>query len=346
MDIGLLPAWTWLIGFWIGAVCGSFINMVAYRLPRRLSFTKPNRSMCPSCKELLGFSDLIPLFSWLTLKGKCRYCGARIGKRYFFTELVTATLFALIWHQQFEAGADVVKGVGYMLFAGALVTLIVTDILSYMIPDEVNAAMLFIGLGMNVATLGGGLPEAYLWGMPSSIAGALVGWFSIWVIGLLGLMLFRQDAMGHGDIKMMRGVGAVLLPAFTLLSVGIAVVLGAVAGAAIIVWRRKLDQRAEEEGEELEAREEATRESVGSYMWCGLGYLLCIDVIGLFVPKLYMWWFKEDPYAVEEIVENPRVQLTQLPFGPYLAAGALGAVLAGPVLMGWVQAYWRNAVGG
>lgn len=320
--------------------------MVAYRLPRRLSFTNPSRSMCPTCKNLLGFSDLIPLGSWLVLKGRCRYCGEKIGARYFFTELATATLFAIIWYQQFALGWDPVRGIGYMLFTGALVTLILTDIHHYMIPDEVNAAMLIIGLIMNVALIGGNMEGAWLWGMPSSIPGAVVGWFTIWAIGLFGLLAFRKDSMGHGDIKMMRGVGAVLLPAMTLMSIGIAVLLGAVLGVLIIALRNHLDAKAKEAGEEVEDRPEPTQESLGSYLWCGLGYLLCIDVIGLFVPKLYQWWFKEDPYAVEEIIENPRVQLGELPFGPYLAAGALGAVLAGPLLMGWVQAYWRSVAGG
>ncbi len=78
-----------LFGFLIGGVLGSFATMLAYRLPRKLSIVKP-RSRCPSCQKVLGAPDLIPIFSWLYLKGRCRYCKASIGKQYLAIEIITA----------------------------------------------------------------------------------------------------------------------------------------------------------------------------------------------------------------------------------------------------------------
>jgi len=83
---------TWFrlfFGFLMGGILGSFGTMLAYRLPRRLSLIKP-RSHCPSCGATLGVIDLVPLFSWMYLKGRCRRCRAEIGKAYFAIELITA----------------------------------------------------------------------------------------------------------------------------------------------------------------------------------------------------------------------------------------------------------------
>jgi leader peptidase (prepilin peptidase)/N-methyltransferase len=341
----LFPAWTWIVGFFVGAAVGSFLNVVIYRLPRGLSVHRPTYSFCPECKHRLGVPDLFPLLSWLLLRGKCRHCGARVSPRYFVVELINGAIWAVVWYQVFVLGSDplleghltygeaTAYGVAYMLFASALVAAIFTDLQFYIIPDQVNAAMLAIGLGLNAALAWQGSPDAWMWGMPSSVAGALVGWGVLWGIALLGRLAFRKDAMGHGDIKMARGIGAVLLPVMALMSFALAVVLGAVLGIAI--WFVRKSREAISTGEE-EDEGPYEPESVGSLLKCGLGYLLCIDVVGLAFPRLYESWFGENPYSTEDIEEGPGVELTMIPFGPYLAAGALVALMAG----GWLRGLW------
>jgi leader peptidase (prepilin peptidase) / N-methyltransferase len=86
-----------VIGYWfvVGSFVGSFLNVVVYRLPRNcLSINKPRRSFCPSCKTQLKWNDNIPIVGWLVLRGKCRYCGFKFGIRYPLVELMTAGLFA------------------------------------------------------------------------------------------------------------------------------------------------------------------------------------------------------------------------------------------------------------
>src|SRR5687768_17048038 len=78
-----------------GAAFGSFVNVLAYRLPRRESIVKP-RSRCPVCGTTIRSYDNIPIFSWLLLRGRCRECDVRIPVRYPLVELVTATLFVLL----------------------------------------------------------------------------------------------------------------------------------------------------------------------------------------------------------------------------------------------------------
>ncbi len=354
----MFPEWTWVVGFWIGAAVGSFLNVVIYRLPRGMSINEPKHSFCTVCKKRLGWLELIPLLSWLLQRGRCKCGESRVAPRYFIVELINGTLWAVIWYQHLYVTADPLKAysladpvmaIGYMLFASALVAAIFTDIAHYIIPDQINAFMLVVGVGMNIAYAVQKNPVAMMWGMPSSIAGALVGIGVLWGIAFLGRIAFRKDAMGHGDIKMARGIGAVLLPLSAGISFGLAVFLGAVGGIGIMIARVIMSKRAADQkgpGDEAEPDEEPyVPESLGSLLWCGLGYLLCIDVIGLFIPKFYEWWFAENPYAYEDVEDDPQVELTMIPFGPYLAAGALGAMLFAAPLNAAVLDYWRTTIG-
>src|SRR5204863_8130036 len=120
-------------------------------------------------------------------------------------------------------------------------------------------------------------------------------------------------------------------PALSVVSFGLAVALGAVLGVIQIFVRPKPGNEQHPEHREQtggvgdqtsEEEEEYVPESIGSLLKCGLGYILCIDVIGLFVPKLYEAWFNENPFVPEEDLEDFEAEFTMIPFGPYLALGA------------------------
>ncbi|MHB8636366.1 MAG: prepilin peptidase [Fimbriimonadaceae bacterium] len=353
----MFPAWTWIVGFWIGGAIGSFLNVVIYRMPRGLSLGEPKNSFCPQCKKQLVAIDLVPILSWLVLRGRCRQCGAKVSARYLVVELVTGTIWGGIWWQYLIAGQDAGKAIAYALAAAALVAVIFIDWEFYIIPDQVNAFLLFVGLGYN----------AYLYvvhsplaatnaGVPASIAGAVLGVAVLGLITLGGRIAFGKDAMGHGDIKMARGIGAVLFPIMSLLSFGLAVALGAVLGIVQVVMRIAAERRATaavgESSEEPDRSEDLSfePESVGSIVKCVFGYLLCIDVVGLFYPKLYIRWFNEDPF--EPVVNQDgeqddwEVGQTMIPFGPYLALGAIVATVFEVQLRAGFDAYWKWAAGG
>lgn len=99
-----------LLGVWIGACLGSFISMLSYRLPRKLSLLK-SESYCPSCHHDLGWRDLVPILSWLIAGGRCRYCSAPIGTRYLVIELITTAAsslaFCLIGYSLWQIGAQI-----------------------------------------------------------------------------------------------------------------------------------------------------------------------------------------------------------------------------------------------
>lgn len=352
----MFPGWTWIVGFWIGAAVGSFLNVVVYRLPRGMSVNDPRHSFCPSCKRRLSWLELVPILSWVVQRGKCRQCGARVSPRYMVVEIVNGAAWAAVWHLHLSGPdtlGDPVRAVAYMLLASCLVCAVFTDLAYYVIPDQINAAMLVVGLAMNAVMLAQGRPEAWTWGVPSSVAGALTGVGVLWGIAFLGRVLFRKDAMGHGDIKLARGVGSVLFPTLAAASFGIAVAVGALVGIGIVLGRRSAPAP-EGLGDE---GEEQVPETVGSLLKSGLGYVLCIDVVGLVLegvnrargderlPKLYQRWFGEDPYDYSGVEEDPVVDLTTIPFGPYLAAGAVAAMLAeGPILRA-VRTYFAQFSG-
>ncbi|MBS1706700.1 MAG: prepilin peptidase [Armatimonadetes bacterium] len=320
------------MGFYIGAAIGSFLNVVIYRMPRGISLGNPKHSFCPNCNHQLGIPDLFPLLSWLVQFGKCRYCRVKVPSRYFWVEMVTGSLWGIFWWQNLVAGTDPFRFVALALFASALVAAIYIDLKFFIIPDQVNAAMLVTGLAYNAVLFAQHSPRSMMWGMPVAVAGALVGTVSLWAVAFLGRLAFGKDAMGHGDIKMTRGIGAVLFPAAALASIGVAVILGAFLGIIQILARRKTQDEAKDAGPEDEG--EYVPESLGSLLKCGLGYLLLIDVFGLFVPRLYEWWFGENPFAVEAVEdEDVEVGATTIPFGPYLALGAIVlAIFEKPIL--------------
>jgi leader peptidase (prepilin peptidase)/N-methyltransferase len=341
----MFPEWTWIVGLMIGAAFGSFLNVVIYRMPRLLSLSEPKYSFCPTCKHRLLFvPDMIPLFSWLFSGGKCRYCHSKIGSRYFWVELINGSLWAALWYRYFcetPQSSEWLLGCFFMLATAALVAIIFTDGEHLIIPDEINAFLLLLGIVYHA--LNKSLPVA-MWGW-------LIGWGVIFGIALLGRLVFGKDAMGHGDIKMMRGVGALLGGLLTVIDLSIAIVVGIIFGILFIWISTMREQKAEKmnansstqlssveekSGEEAqqfsaesqvvedEKEEEAEYEpeSLKDLVLYGFSYLICLDLIAMWFPKLNekMGYHSED-VSIEEDDWEPAA--TAFPFGPSLAIGAL-----------------------
>jgi leader peptidase (prepilin peptidase)/N-methyltransferase len=331
----MFPEWTWIVGLMIGATCGSFLNVVIYRMPRLLSLSEPKNSFCPTCKHRLRFiPDMIPLFSWLFSGGKCRYCHSKIGSRYFWVELINGSLWAVLWYRYFcetPQSSDWLLGCFFMLATAALVAIIFIDGEHFMIPDEINAFLLLLGVVYHA--LNKSLPTA-MWGW-------FTGWAVIFFIALLGRFIFGKDAMGHGDIKMMRGVGSIL---GALLS-GIVVALGDVLGLVFTMFFLGISSLKNKGLNKSDEEEEVPEpEKYKDLVILGFSYLVCFDVIALWFPKLY----EKMGYASEEISvdEDDYVpQKTELPFGPYLAIGALICMIFKTELTAFATQYIKAITG-
>ncbi len=122
-----------VIAFVLGATVGSFLNVCIYRLPRDLSVNHPRRSFCPSCQKTIPWWQNLPLLSWLLLRGKCASCGSRIAFRYFAVELLTAVLFLSVWMVFAWPVA-----LAYWVFGSLLVAATFIDFEHFIIPDEIT----------------------------------------------------------------------------------------------------------------------------------------------------------------------------------------------------------------
>jgi len=225
--------------FIFGACFGSFLNVCIYRLPRELSVVKP-RSFCPSCSKLIPWHDNVPIFSYLWLKGRCRFCRRRISFRYVFVELLTAILTVLIIDRGQTLGLDFVEILMRIILTYALIVVSMIDIDFYIIPNEISYSGLVIGLIYSLFHPAHLLQSNIGMSFLASIFGAVMGGGVLWLIGWLAKICMKKEAMGLGDVKLMAMVGAWLGWKAALVSILIASVLGSLVGIVFVV-RKRLD---------------------------------------------------------------------------------------------------------
>ena len=135
-----------LFAFVFGAAIGSFLNVCIYRMPLDLSINQPRRSFCPSCKQPIPWHHNLPLMSWILLRGRCARCGARIAFRYFAVELLTALLFLAIW-QVFPWPI----AIAYWVFISLLIVGTFVDLEHFIIPDQITIGGTLAGIGASLA---------------------------------------------------------------------------------------------------------------------------------------------------------------------------------------------------
>ncbi|HZI18413.1 MAG TPA: prepilin peptidase [Pyrinomonadaceae bacterium] len=231
----------------LGAVVGSFLNVVIHRVPRDESIVFPN-SRCPSCATAIKPYDNIPVLSWAVLRGRCRACRAPISARYPAVELLTAALFALT----FLSGPGLSLALPFDLaFVAALVALVFIDAEHMLLPNVITypgVALAFVARALvpnlyGVAALSDdlGSPPAWLLSLAGAALGALAGGGFLWLVGWLWKRLRGVEAMGMGDVKMMFMVGAYLGWPLTLLTIFVGVLSGSVAGVALMARRGERD---------------------------------------------------------------------------------------------------------
>jgi leader peptidase (prepilin peptidase)/N-methyltransferase len=207
-----------------GLLLGSFLNVVAYRLPRGESLVHP-RSRCPQCETQLRAIDNIPVLSWVALRGRCHHCGAPISARYPLVELTTGALFVAVVASQDEAWRIVLG----LLLAALLVPITLIDFDHRIIPNKLTGLGAIAALLVILALQRDFLVEAL-------IAGAAAGGFFF-----LAAMLYPRG-MGMGDVKLAGMLGLYLGRAVAP-AVFIALVAGVVVGAAIIARKGAAEGR-------------------------------------------------------------------------------------------------------
>jgi leader peptidase (prepilin peptidase)/N-methyltransferase len=231
----------------VGLFVGSFLNVVIHRLPKmmerewqaqaaelrgeappaapRYNLATP-RSQCPHCGHLITALENVPVVSYLVLRGRCRHCGAPIGRRYPVVELLSAGLSGYAaWHFGFGPAA-----LGALLFIWTMVALTFIDLDTQLLPDDLTLPLLWLGLIFNLGTTFSELPSA--------VVGAAAGYLALWSVFWLFKLATGKEGMGYGDFKLLAAIGAWLGWQMLPLTILLSSLVGAVVGVVLIVLGR------------------------------------------------------------------------------------------------------------
>lgn len=223
-----MPDWSILVlAGMLGAVLGSFLNVCIYRWPAEQSVIRPP-SRCPACEHRLAWRDNIPILGWVLLRGRCRYCGARVSPQYPLIELATA----LIWIAAVVRFGFDVEALRSATLLTILLGIAMTDAREMVIPDQFTLVGGAIGLGL--AAVPGGMP------LLDAVIGAAGGYVLLWAVKLIAEKALGKPALGVGDIHMMLLVGAFLGIAGVLLTLMLGSVLGLFIGVPLTWLRGRL----------------------------------------------------------------------------------------------------------
>lgn len=207
-----------------GLIMGSALHCLAYRMSRDQKWSGSSRSLCPHCGHTLGIFDLIPLFSWLFLKGKCRYCGEKISWRYPASEALLALVFITV----VAKFGMTIQCLSALVLCGCLFCLSLVDLEIQIIPDR----FLVIPAVTQLTWL---FIDGQLWGVAYGLVHALALGGSVLVLSLIMDKLLHKDTMGGGDIKLLAVLGLF----FGLEECLLLVLIACVAGILIALLLQK-----------------------------------------------------------------------------------------------------------
>lgn len=252
-----------LVSLVFGLCIGSFLNVCIFRIPLEKSIVWP-RSFCPNCQHMIAWYDNVPVLSYLFLRGRCRSCQVRISPRYPLVELLTGVLFVAVYNQHGLAWPALVF---WIMTAGLIVGTFV-DFDHMIIPDRISMGGMVFGVVASAL-----LPELHhLESAGAAITRSMVslafGSGILWVVAIVGKWVFKKDAMGFGDVKLLGAIGALIGIPGVVYTILISSLAGTLVGVTLIL--------------------------IGGRKW-----------------------------------------QSRIPYGPYLAAGAVSWVLGGDQLWAW-----------
>lgn len=200
--------------FLFGIVLGSFYNVVGYRLPKGESLIYPS-SHCPKCNHKLGASELVPIFSYLFLGGKCKNCGDKISMFYPIFELLSGFLFVISY---WIFGLSINFAIS-IVFISVLLIIFISDYQTMIIPDEV---LIFgiIAIAILLIIKGGIIL------MLNSIINGIISFSIMFLLKKIGDLMFKRESMGGGDIKLMFLIGMVIGFEMSIMTIFLASFIG------------------------------------------------------------------------------------------------------------------------
>ena len=210
----------------MGLVLGSFYNVCIYRIGRGESIVFPP-SHCPHCGHKLKPKDLIPVLSYVLLKGRCRYCRDRISFRYPLVEIITALGILLLYSKY----GITLKFLAYVFLVSILIITAFIDLDSQIIPNSLTAVgavggICFSSLGFTVSPV-------------DAVLGLSAGGGTLLIIAVISLLILKKEGMGGGDIKLMGMIGLFLGWKMTLLALLFAVYSGGIISLFLLIFKKK-----------------------------------------------------------------------------------------------------------
>ncbi len=231
-----------------GLLVGSFLNVVIYRLPKMLeaewaencaemagtlaparepfNLARP-RSRCHNCQHQIRWFENIPIFSYLALRGRCAKCNTPIGVRYPLVELATGLVFAALASQH---GLTPI-GLAWTALACLLLAQFFIDFDTQLLPDDLNYLILWLGL---IATAMGWTGIS----LPSAVWGGVFGYLSLWTVYQVHHRLTGKHGMGHGDFKLLAGLGAWFGVEYLVAMILLSSVVGSIIGGGLLLVGR------------------------------------------------------------------------------------------------------------
>ncbi|HEY9227826.1 MAG TPA: prepilin peptidase [Gemmatimonadaceae bacterium] len=229
MNSPAVPLLAQIYAFVVGACIGSFLNVCIVRWPIERSVLRP-RSRCPRCANQLAWFENVPMLSWVALRGRCRCCDEPISPMYPLVELVVA----IGWLLAVQHFGITLTALRVAVFGTLLLGVAMTDAKYYLIPDGFTLFGLMFMLSTSVIAFFMG--ETRVFATPyDALVGACAGAGMIAIVGWLGEVMTKREAMGLGDVTLMAFVGAALGPTRALVTVFLGATLGAVAFAGVVI---------------------------------------------------------------------------------------------------------------
>jgi leader peptidase (prepilin peptidase)/N-methyltransferase len=217
--------------FVLGSAVGSFLNVCIDRLPRYQSIVKPP-SHCESCDHKLGIVDLIPLISYVALRGRCRYCKARIPYTILIVEMATGLLYMLLWYYHLNAGLSVELALG-LIYTSFFVVIFVIDLRHYLVLNRVIYPALGIALVAELVTHFSKVTVPF-YGLTVPLYGFLVGAGLLFIVALIW-----RGGMGMGDVKLGAFIGVIVGYPLAFVCLLISVIAGGVFATGLLLAKRK-----------------------------------------------------------------------------------------------------------
>lgn len=216
----------YILIFLFGIIIGSFLNVCIWRIPREESIAFPP-SHCTACSASLKWYDLVPVFSYIFLKGKCRYCGEKISLQYPIIELLNGIIYSIIFY---FLGLSA-EFVFICIIASILLVISVIDYYHQIIPDSL-VVIIFIAAVLYKIAL------KYTYNIPLNIVDGMIGLLGSGLLFIL-IALVSNGGMGGGDIKLIAVLGFILGWQRTLLSILLSFVIGAIISLFLLLFKKK-----------------------------------------------------------------------------------------------------------